>query len=467
MTCVVFALAEDRLVDMFAFAADVGTLETALRAAGNSNIVASPSRTVALPAVTLKRPGGDVAIAGTTVSFDAVATDVVTDAAMTLVATDLNTGPNLSGRHQYLGPTVTVVRTSDSATLVEGADYSVNRERGVILRIGGSDFGATVSYTGYQHRYDYVVADGETGALSIVKGTDRIVDPEAFKAEVPTGSILVWTAYVWRDGVDLIPSYRFRNGIHLDRLADHIETLEYNRQALRRVIAKSRKAEAVKIVSYGDSIVEIGSAKDAYSFFGRFPADSLALIDRYNADGTSNPSGTKIHVGWNWFLKAALERHGSAVTYVNLGVGGTTSASTTGNGLDPSRLNAALDEDADLVNIHFGMNQLASTATYAEVYSLIRQFQARGADVLVTTPPRRNSWHTGSTLSQWLKTHDRLTRAARDAGAAIVSMHEILGPGNEGAFGLSPKNMCNQNILNHPGPTEYGLIGAYIQRIID
>ncbi|NSL20575.1 SGNH/GDSL hydrolase family protein [Agrobacterium tumefaciens] len=443
-------------------------------------VTQSLSLTVAIRSMTVMRPSGNLSIPGTSVTFDPVVMSSLSNQATVLAAGSLTT-PNLPSRHQYIG-SIEVVNPGSGVVLVEGTHYSIDRNRGSLLRLNGTeDYAVLATYQGYEHRYDLIVADATTGAISVVKGTSRIIDPENYRPQVPLGKIGLYSCYVWRDGVDLMPIHRFPRQVHLDRRAEHQETLEYNRRVLAPVHARAIRQDPIIMVGYGDSITSItgggtpdqlspgGIFRDRVSFFARFPADTLEMIEKFDIDGMPNPAGLYMHCGWNWYIKAALEMYGSDVTYLNFGVGGSTSANSitgsTYNGLHPDRLNPVLATGAHLMVLAFGMNELSATTTYANVVNIIKQAQAAGMVVLVVTPPRRSSWIDGNYPTAWLRTHDELVRAALDTGSAVVSLHEILGYGNEGALGFSPRNMCNQNVINHPSLAEFLSIGEFVARL--
>ncbi len=428
-----------------------------------------------MAAMSVARTGQTLAIPATAITIDQPTFEDIGSAPTTLTSGVVE-GSNLPSRYQYLGPTVTVVRTSDSVTLVENVDYSISRNRGVLARTSGAaNYAVTVSYRGYKHRYDLVVADANTGVVSVVKGTDTVVDPESFKPALPAGSIALFMVYAWRDGVDIIPVHKFQDHVHVDRRTEYQEMQARNKRLLAPVLARAVRGQPITLAGYGDSITAKGgtrdltpngTSRDLFSFFARFSDEIKATIPKFDVDGTPNSAGLFDHMGWNWAIKAALERFGSTVTYLNFGIGGSTSANsingTIYNGLHPDRMAPLLASGSHLVVIAFGMNELGSSTTYANMRSIIEQLKGVGSLPLVVTPPRPNILSRSST--DWLKTHDELVRVAYDTNVPVVSLYDIFGPGQEGAFGFSPKNMCNQNIVNHPSIEEFRCINEMVSR---
>ncbi|NKW09847.1 SGNH/GDSL hydrolase family protein [Ochrobactrum tritici] len=238
-----------------------------------------------------------------------------------------------------------------------------------------------------------------------------------------------------------------------------------------KTLKRLETGQALKLVGYGDSITAMGGGdvspngpmRDLKSYLNGLPADTLATIPTFDGDAGV---GMHVRLGWNWLLKAALEeRYSSPITYLNYGWGGTTSATGANNGLDPSRFGPVLAEGPALMVLAFGMNEIGSIGTYANIRSIIEQCQAVGTEVIVVTTPRVNSDGNPVSMVNWLKTHDYLVRAARDTGSAYVSLYELTGVGYEGAMGFSPRNLCSQNLYNHPWPKEFERIGALISSI--
>ncbi|PTT37201.1 hypothetical protein DBR33_18405, partial [Stenotrophomonas sp. HMWF022] len=120
--------------------------------------------------------------------------------------------------------------------------------------------------------------------------------------------------------------------------ADWQQLLMHNRACLRRLLGKAARGEAVKVASYGDSIVAVqlgdppytanGAARDRpENYLINMPADTVAALPKYDFGDGAGQVHVKISAVWP--LIAALElASGQPVEYLNFGRGGTTSGST-------------------------------------------------------------------------------------------------------------------------------------------
>lgn len=440
------------------------------RVLGSSTAVISKvGYSLVIPALLVRRPDGDLRTEARSTAFSPPASEAI--------ANETTTGGYLATKYQYFSA-LTAVNASTSAPLTYGVHYFTYPQQGIFaLLAGGAGITAKIGYTGHKHRYDLVVADAVTGAVSVIVGTDRIVDPESYVPTAYPGKIPLYLAYVWRDGVDLIPVHNFnRSGVRHDRVQDWQANAEHNRRCLKNTIARAHRGDAITFAGYGDSIISIGGGsdltpgganRDLYTFFSRRDSgDVMTGVPRYNLDGSANAAGDYVHEGYCWPLRDALAGPGgSAVTYLNYGIGGSDSSNTNTpvpNGLYPARLSQVLASGAHLVILHFGMNELGSTATEANIRNLVGQFKDAGMDVLILTPPRRNQFADPDGLGTWFVTHNALVRAALAMDVAYVSLHEFAGPGNEGAMGMSPKNMCNESSTNHPFIYEFRQYARFI-----
>ncbi|NSZ06412.1 hypothetical protein G6M14_08570 [Agrobacterium tumefaciens] len=429
--------------------------------------------TAYIPPVELRRPSGRVRSAGTILTFDAPVSSVRTGTLSLALQPTSGISPVLPTLDQYLTD-VTLVRVSDGATLVQGTDYVVYPDQGAVgLPASGTPFDVNYTITGHSQRYDMVSFNPTTKAVVVTKGGDRVRDPDYYAAVAPAGNIPLYRAFITRYGVDLIPIMHHRRMLRDDLKSDYAARMAYNRSCLPKTLKSLRSGNAVKLIGYGDSITAIGgggiepdgAVRDMASWISGMPADTKATIPTYDGAGGL---GAHIRVGWNWILKAALEaRYSSTITYLNFGWSGTTSANSGNNGLNPARLNRILSEGPALMVLAFGMNELGSTSTYANVVNIIQQAKAAGMEVIVLTPPRCNEIGRSAVYDGWRKTHDDLVLAAIDTASAYVSTFEIAGKGFEGAMARSPKSMCMQNLYNHPWPLELAEIGRWLAQIFD
>jgi len=452
---------------------DLGSPTLGERARAQQPLVTPQGLTASFPYLELARPSGNLAVLPASLTFDAPPS-----ASTTKVVSLTYNGFALLD-HQY-ARSVVVTRVSDSVVLTEGVDYALRADAGIITGlVNTAAFNVSVAYTGYSSRYDLVVLDPTGGGLSVVKGTDRAIDPEEYRPAVPSGKIALYSVLVYVDGTEIMPLHQYRQaGIKYGEEAEFTAWLEYCRACLPNTLKRARRGEAISLAGYGDSITNIGAGsltapngnKDVPLYFEHLPSDTQAAISRFDGD---QGLGAHIHIGWNWFIKSQIERaFGSAVTYYNYGVGGTTSgtgADSSGryNALNPTRLNVIIAAAPNLVVLAFGMNETGSASTYANIRSLIQQFRAVGSEVLVMCPPNVGSY-TGWSFKQqarWLFTHDEIVRAARDESCAYVPTYPLMGYDRPGAVSLSKRSFSTCNMLNHPGPAILKAIGDYAVRI--
>jgi hypothetical protein len=434
------------------------------------------SFSVQLPAIVAASYGGDLNIPAQTVTFDAPASATVTET-KTLHYPGVYNGAidnsNFAGQerlqYQYVS-NVAVVRTSDNLPLTKGLHYDVKPNTGLIYGLQNvADYQVTITYTGHKHRYDslYGPTGGASQGYGMVKGTDRIVDPEEYLPVVPAGFDEVWRLYISvnPDGsprADLIPRYRYKGRALIARPGEYADFLDYNQGCLAQVIARCERGLPLTIVVYGDSNWAMGGGmganqtvanadRDVLSgqagffqttskpeVFGRMPADTAASIPRF--DGPLG-AGQHIRIGAVWYLAAALQnKYRIKVTVLNRSVPGSTTANTMVNGimngLYTTRFNAFLGDVKDaLVIFGKGMNEIGSAATYSNLRGMIGYTFAAGAAGVIVAPPAQVNYPGGADAfaqaaiggGGWLSTHSQCIRAARDSGAAFIDMVRLDG----------------------------------------
>ncbi|WP_277381660.1 SGNH/GDSL hydrolase family protein [Stenotrophomonas maltophilia] len=142
---------------------------------------------------------------------------------------------------------------------------------------------------------------------------------------------------------------------------------------------------------------------------------------------------------------------GQPATYLNFGRGGTTSANSLDNGLWPARLQPVLDSGADVLLLHFGMNELGQATTSANIKSIASQAKAVGMDVIVMSVSRRNAVDCGA-LAGWNYTDRALWRAAVEAGAAYAAQHWNVMDEQLGGHGRQPGFAGGGRVVQPPRP---------------
>jgi len=237
------------------------------------------------------------------------------------------------------------------------------------------------------------------------------------------------------------------------------------------VLGKAARGQALTVASYGDSITAIQHGNVGYTsngpgrdrpetYLGYVPADTVATLPKFDFGDGAGQVHVKISAPWH--LVAALEQlSGAPVTHLNFGIGGTNSAETVNNGLYPGRLDPMLTSGADLLLIHFGMNELGQAGTLARVKSIAQRARAAGMDVVIMSVPRRNAID-GAVLSGWNYTNRALWRAAVESGSAFAPQHWIGRDDQLGGIGAAPESLSMANLINHPGPTEFTRYGQLL-----
>jgi lysophospholipase L1-like esterase len=432
---------------------------------------------VTIPTFTMRSSAGDVTIPGQVVTLLAPPIDSVVGLPITVrYDTDARAGYNANDYLPNKYPSnVVVTRTSDSAVLVEGIDYRVLPLGKILGLINKASFSATVSYSAPKERYDLIHLNPITGAISVTQGVNRAVDPEEWMPDVPLGSIPLFSVLVHASPVQMefVPMWMWRNGVRRGHEREDLEVHMHNLRCTSRIRRKLQAGQAIKLIGYGDSITAQGGGapynvpntfrRDVPSHYLRNPQDTRdtwPLFDHGDEIGQGH-----VHLGWNWYLKSALEeRYGVMVEYLNYGMSGTTAANYDGGasgssrygGLYAPRLNAMLSSNPDLVVLCFGMNDMPGSTTYMQdMHDIIVESRAAGADVVVMGIPRICSVGGKTTEAIWKRFNEQAWLAAQKAGAAFIStVYSEDAEGGAGYSGIAGPGMCATNNLNHPGPRQ-------------
>ncbi|HEL5025744.1 TPA: SGNH/GDSL hydrolase family protein [Stenotrophomonas maltophilia] len=374
------------------------------------------------------------------------------------------------GRRNLSG--VSAVRSDTGTPLTLGADFAYHVNGKVRGLVNAAAYDIDVSYSYKRERYDVVQIDPQTQTVSVKAGTERDFDAIEYRPEADMGLVAIGYLHVVGNSVTAINAGQFQGGVvRRGSEIDWQQLLMHNRTCLRRVLGKAARGEAITVASYGDSITAIQTGNVGYTangpgrdrpetYLGYVPADTVAVLPKYDFGDGAGQVHVKISAPWH--LVAALEDlSGAGVTHLNFGIGGTNSADTINNGLYPDRLAPMLASGADLLLIHFGMNELGQTATLTRVKSIAQQAQAVGMDVVIMSVPRRNSVD-GPTLSGWNYTNRALWRAAVESGSAFAPQHWIGRDDQLGGIGATPDSLAMANLINHPGPVEFVRYGQVL-----
>lgn len=397
-----------------------------------------------------------------------------------------------------------VVRESDSVTLVRGVDYAYSEHGKIAGRANIAAFPVTVKFTGSKERYDAVVYDIATQALAVRKGMERPITAheDLYRGKPLVGDIHLFNAYVIGGAIrELIPVWNWRGLRNSLQDGPMNAMLDKGRRCLAKFRTKLLRGDGVVISGYGDSNTGLGGAPyssaadylpnrvgaDGSPFGGPFYSSSapeadfaaayMAAVGSYMVNGSS-----RYKSGPNWSLiESLIKSYGytfaadkipaaKEIIYLNHGIGGTTSSSANGQGSNPERLAAMINPDGfrtpDLVVVAFGMNDSAAVPYVQNMSAIISSIRDSGADVIVVGPHLTNSTGVRFTLTEWRLMHQRLSEVAEFYGAAFVPADLYHGGDFAGYAGISSYSLTRSNWYNHPGPYERRKFGEMIAQFI-
>ncbi|CAH0173427.1 SGNH/GDSL hydrolase family protein [Stenotrophomonas lactitubi] len=374
------------------------------------------------------------------------------------------------GRRHISG--VSAARSDTGTALTLGTDFAYHVNGKLRGLIDVAAFAVDVTYSYKRERYDLVQIDPQTQAVTIKAGPERDFDAVEYRPAPDEGRVVIGYLHVVGAMVTAINASKFQGGVvRRGGEADWQQLLMHNRACLRRLLGKAARGEAVKVASYGDSIVAVQLGDPPYTansaardrpenYLINMPADTVAALPKYDFGDGAGQVHVKISAVWP--LIAALEQaSGQPVEYLNFGRGGTTSGDTQHNGLWPARLQPVLESGADVLLLHFGMNELGQATTLTNIKSIASQAKAVGIEVVIMSVPRRNVVD-GPALSGWNYTNRALWRAAVEAGAAFAPQHWIVMDEQLGGMGASPDSLGAAALFNHPGPAEFARYGQVL-----
>jgi hypothetical protein len=372
-----------------------------------------------------------------------------------------------------------VTRIADSVLLTLGVDYALSADgtNSTLTGLVSTAVSTPVSvvYDYKKERYDLIQLNTETLALEVIKGVERSLDAHEnfYRAKPTNGCIPLYYVYVYGETVTLIDASAWLEG-YPGRLhsAGFPAIRQHAQRCLSKVMGKLIRGETIRMAGYGDSITAQGNGtipdlatangpfRDRTEHYGTlYPYDTRVLAGLYDlGDGVGL---RHVKTGSLWTLKTYLEsRFGVTITYDNWGIGSTTSAATENNGLWPARFNPLLASKPDLAILGFGMNELGSATTYANMRSIAEQLITGGAEIIILGVPRRN--YMSENINGWRYTNRMLRRVALDVGAAYVPYADVADDVSIGCLGIAPKTLCSTNMVNHPGYREVELYGKLI-----
>ncbi|MBO1748896.1 SGNH/GDSL hydrolase family protein [Stenotrophomonas indicatrix] len=374
------------------------------------------------------------------------------------------------GRRHISG--VSAVRSDNGNPLVLGTDFAYHVNGKVRGLVNVAPYNIDVSYSYKRERYDLLQIDPQTQVVSIKSGTERDFDAVEYVPTPDSGRVVVGYLHVVGSDVTPVNASKFQGCIVRDGTEGDWQQLLYqNRSSLRGFLGKVARGEPVTVASYGDSIVavQLGTPSFAANTAARdrpenylinYPSDTVAALPKFDFGDGAGEVHVKISAVWS--LVSAIEAvTAQPVTYLNFGLGGTTSSNTTNNGLWPARLQPVLDSGADLLVLHYGMNELGSATTLANIKSIVAQAKLAGMDVVIMSVPRRNGVD-GASLTGWNYTNRALWRAAIESGSAYAPQHWIVQNGDLGGMGAATDSLGAAALFNHPGPAEFKRYGQVL-----
>lgn len=365
---------------------------------------------------------------------------------------------------------VVVRRTSDNALLTLNTDYRLFAYEGKIsgANSGVSSVNVNVSFSYSKERVD-IVQIARDNTVSIVQGTERDYDAteELYRATPTNGATILFYVIVRGSTISVVPNYEWEGFIKKGYENEIIRANNYNRSVLPKTFKRLIKGDSLRIAGYGTSITAIqqsnppltknGTLRDRIGYFENYPSSFMSNFTLFDfGDG-----GGAIHLklGWNYYLQSYLQsKYSSTVIYDNYGIGSSTSANTlvsgVYNGSHPDRLAQIVADAPHLVIVEFGMNELGSTSTYANVKYIIQQLQAVGSEIIVMGCPRPNTGG-GLSMTNWRYTNNILKRVAFDTGSAFAPINYYVDDNNLDFFGIDGTSLCGSNLYNHPSPLEF------------
>lgn len=345
----------------------------------------------------------------------------------------------------------------DGRRLIEGTDYEVDHDEGALFPIADVEpFEAVAAFRAQGTRYDAVFFDPATQATRLVHGPERGFDVADHMPEAPPGQVKLASIHVADDA---------------EAIAISEPDLRWIDECRRRMpnLARLMKAgQPVRLMGYGTSLtaqggpvpdeffMPNGQSRDCLKFYytpSRLAPDTIARLPV--VDG-------HVRVGFNWRLKAAIERH-SPVTYLNMGISGSTAGdgeTPNGfpNGNNSRRLAAARELRPDAIVIEYCINELDDANHMDKLVRMIQALRNPEADIVVLGCPGFPSFRS---VEHWQRGEAAAQSAADVMGAAFVP----LAPAVTHA-GLARRTLCSANGINHPGPAEFEIYGRWLARIV-
>lgn len=332
-------------------------------------------------------------------------------------------------------------------------------------------------------RYDVLYYDQNAGTFGVQAGTERATDPSEFiPALADSKRLALFNTRATSTAVTVVPVWNTFNGEDKALEVEQERERRRGRLCLQRTIGKVRRGAAVKIVSFGDSIVALqtgttpptttpdGANRDRdFYYLDKIGSDLVNTYPKYTAVqlGRADDGAGAVHLKLSlvWELANAMAAAGSVVTYNNFGVGGTSTANAVDGSLNPTAwTNAVIALAPDLVVFNFGMNEQGDTATEARTVAALTALRNAGIEVIVMGVARRHP--STLSLANWEYTNRALRRAAIFTRCAYQSTLALYDARYIGAIGVSTADTSSSNGNNHPGIREHMAMGAELVKTV-
>ncbi|CZT36243.1 pyocin knob domain-containing protein [Rhizobium sp. 9140] len=331
-------------------------------------------------------------------------------------------------------------------------------------------------------RFDLLYYDVSTKQLGIIQGTERAGDPDAFMPkrtslrQLPIAMLRVYQATVqWTMLYELV------DGVMPQAKAWRDQIRSENRRRAKPLTARAASRQAIKLISFGDSInaqqsavpsstAPNGAMRDratAVYLAEGYGSDVLATIQLYTAVqlGRADDGAGAVHtrVGMVWEVVSALEKQGYVLgqdlVYDNWSVAGSSSADAVSGSTPTSSLTSAAASGAHGVLVTYGMNELGDPAAEARLMIAGQTFLSAGSLPIFVGVPRPRTL----AIHNWAFTNRLIKRVADALDVPFVPVDHLYDDRFIAALGgLTTLDVCPSNKINHPGLIELPAIGREI-----
>lgn len=367
---------------------------------------------------------------------------------------------------------VVVRDAATSEVLTLNTHYRLSAATGAIMKVapGDANRAVTVDYDWSDIRYDLIEVDA-VGALSLKLGTSRPRDVAEFLPGRTAGRTPVLNVRSDKAGVT---AWRWTDPE--DALLSAPTIIQRGRARRMPNLRKAlRTGSPIVLAGYGDSRTSLGGT-DSYApnhpmqdrvtegYMLAQGADYKATIPLYDFGDGEGQVHTKI--GWNWDLLRAIEAlYPNEVSYLNFGWGGTTSGATANGGTVPARLAALTGSGATIANVAFGMNELGTGDTAANLVAIGEACRTASIDPVFIAPARPNIERSSGSLDVWIIENREVQAAADYLQAPFIDTVALYGA-DRLTGRLAMREMCSSNHFNHDSIYELGLIGRALSAIV-